>query len=120
MRNTFLFTCLTCLAIGCNTSGQDNARKTPAGAANQWLKPIQIIPLPGVEGRIDHFALDAKSGRLFMAALGNNSVEVIDPAAGKVTDRIKDLPTPQGVGFAPESSRIAVANDKDGSCRLYD
>jgi DNA-binding beta-propeller fold protein YncE len=55
-----------------------------------------------------------------MAALGNDTVEVIDLAAGKVVDRIKDLAAPQGIGFAPDPNRLAVANDKDGSCRLYD
>jgi hypothetical protein len=29
------------------------------------------------------------------------------------------LAQPQGIGFAPESNRLAVANDGDGSCRLY-
>jgi hypothetical protein len=38
----------------------------------------QTIALPGVEGRIDHFALDASGKRLFVCALGNNTVEVLD------------------------------------------
>jgi len=40
--------------------------------------------------------------------------------AGKVTQEIRHLRAPQGIGFAPESNRLAVANDRDGSCRLYD
>jgi DNA-binding beta-propeller fold protein YncE len=84
------------------------------------LAQVQTIPLEGVEGRIDHLGLDAKGKRLFVAALGNDTVEVVDLAAGKVTQHIRNLGTPQGIGFAPESNRLAVANDKDGSCRLYD
>jgi DNA-binding beta-propeller fold protein YncE len=86
----------------------------------QPLTPTQTIPLPAVEGRIDHFALDEQHNRLFMAALGNDTVEVIDLAAGKVVGRIPGLAAPQGVGFAPDANRLAVANDKDGSVRLYD
>jgi hypothetical protein len=74
----------------------------------------QTIPLDGVEGRIDHFGLDAKGKRLFVSALGNDTVEVVDLAAGKVTQHIRNLRAPQGIGFAPESNRLAVANDQDG------
>ena len=41
------------------------------------------------------------------------------PGGGKVTQHISNLRAPQGIGFAPESNRLAVANDQDGSCRLY-
>jgi hypothetical protein len=47
-------------------------------------------------------------------------VEVVDLAAGNVTQHMRNLRAPQGIGFAPESNRLAVANDGDGSCRLYD
>jgi hypothetical protein len=40
------------------------------------LKLTATIPLPGVKGRFDHFALDAKGHRLFVAALGNDTLEV--------------------------------------------
>ncbi len=40
----------------------------------------KTIPLPGVEGRIDHFSLDPDHDRLFLAALGCNKVEVISLA----------------------------------------
>src|SRR5260221_12960454 len=69
---------------------------TAARAADP-LRLVQTIPLPGVEGRIDHFAWDAKGKRLFVAALGNNTVEVVDLTAGKVGDRIKDLQASQGI-----------------------
>jgi YVTN family beta-propeller protein len=96
---------------------------TYAGGASQCpilLTQVKTIPLDGVEGRIDHFGLDAKGKRLFVSALGNNTVEVVDLAAAKVTQQIRNLRAPQGIGFSPESNRLAVANDQDGSCRLYD
>src|SRR6185437_12851814 len=42
------------------------------------------IPLGAVSGRIDHFAVDLARQRLFVAELGNNSVGVVDLAAGTV------------------------------------
>jgi hypothetical protein len=42
------------------------------------LRLAQTIALPGVEGRIDHLAVDVQNQRLFLAALGNNTLEVID------------------------------------------
>jgi len=91
-----------------------------SGQNSNLLTQVQAIPLDGVEGRIDHFGLDAKDKRLFVAALGNDTVEVVDLTTGKVTQEIRNLQAPQGIGFAPESNRLAVANDRDGSCRLYD
>ena len=45
------------------------------------LRLVATIPLPGVRGRIDHLAHDAEGKRLFVAALGNDTVEVVDLAA---------------------------------------
>jgi hypothetical protein len=42
-----------------------------------------VIPLPGVEGRIDRMALDTAGRHLFVSALGNGSLEVLDLQAGK-------------------------------------
>ena len=43
----------------------------------QDASPLQLekeIPLPGVEGRIDHFSVDVLGQRLFVAALENGTV----------------------------------------------
>jgi YVTN family beta-propeller protein len=74
------------------------------------------IPLGQVSGRIDHLGIDAKRQRLFVAELGNNSVGVIDLAAGKVLRRITGLSEPQGVAYVPFTDGIFVANAGDGRC----
>jgi len=84
------------------------------------LKLKQTIPLPGVEGRIDHFAADSSGQRLFVCALGNNSLEVIDLRNGERVHSITGLGSPQGVGYAPAVNRLLVANDKGGVCKIYD
>lgn len=84
------------------------------------LQLKQTIPLSGVEGRIDHFGVDSGGERLFVCALGNNTVEVIDLRKGQQIHSINGLGAPQGVGYSPELDRIFVANDKGGICKIYD
>ena len=76
------------------------------------------IPLGQVNGRIDHFGIDAKRQRLFVAELGNNSVSVVDLTAGKILRRITGLSEPQGVAYVPFTDGIFVANAGDGSVRV--
>jgi DNA-binding beta-propeller fold protein YncE len=84
------------------------------------LKLKQTIPLSGVEGRIDHFAFDPAGERLFVCALGNNTVEVLDLRKGQRIHSITGLGAPQGIAYIPELDRIFVSNDKGGICKIYD
>lgn len=87
------------------------------------LLPLQLeeqIPVPGVAGRLDHFSADAKRKRLFVSALGNNTVEVIDVFAGRVIRSIKGLAQPQGPLYVPSVDKLYVANAEDGKVRVYD
>ena len=77
------------------------------------------IPLGAVKGRIDHLAIDLARRRLFVAELGNDSVGVVDLAAGTVLRRISGLSEPQGVGYLPRLDLLFVANAKDGSMRIF-
>lgn len=87
---------------------------------NAPLRLIQTIPLPNVHGRIDHFDVDLKGQRLFMSALGNNTLEVFDLRSNQVIDTIRGLREPQGVTYAAKSDRIFVANGDDGTVRMFD
>ncbi len=78
------------------------------------------IPLPGVEGRIDHLAMDIKGHRLLLSALGTDEVEVIDIEANKIVHKLGGMREPQGTGYVPASNKIYVANGKDGKLRIYD
>jgi WD40 repeat protein len=97
-------------ALGCALRGQDATTS----------KPALTIPLPGVEGRIDHMAFDPTGGRFFVAALGNNTIEVVDTSAGRVIGRIASLHKPQGIAYAADLNKLFVASDADGTCRIYD
>src|SRR5262249_52546476 len=84
------------------------------------LKLAKTIPLPEVKGRFDHFAIDAKGGRLFVAALGNNTLEILDVASGKALKSVQGLRKPQGVVYLAGSNQIGVASGDDGKLVLFD
>src|SRR5690348_6600097 len=94
-----------------------------AGAASaEDSAPLVLertIPLEHVRGRIDHLAADLSRHRLVVAELRNNTVDVIDLAAGKVVHRFKGLKEPQGVAYLPEWDLIVVANGGDGSVDFF-
>lgn len=93
-----------------------SAAQAPAGS----LHLEREIPLPGVDGRIDHLAADVAGHRVFVAALGNGTVEVVDVAQGIRTAQIKGLKDPQGLAYAPSNGAIYVAGGGDGTVRSFD
>jgi DNA-binding beta-propeller fold protein YncE len=80
------------------------------GAAQTLLEPIADIAMPNVNGRIDHLALDTQSNLLFVAALGNNTVEVIDLNAKRAVKSISGFGEPQGVLHLRDLNRVYVTN----------
>jgi hypothetical protein len=84
------------------------------------LRLAATIPMPGVDGRIDHLAVDVAGKRLFVAALGNDTLEVIDLAAGRVARSVRGLREPQGLRFLADHDRLVVADGGDGAVLFYD
>jgi WD40 repeat protein len=107
LRNSLL---IIAAALGCAVS----LAQTPA------LKLEREIPLPGVEGRIDHLSVDLEGQRVFVAALGNGTVEVIDLRQGRRAGEIKGLKEPQGLLYLPSNHSLYVATGGDGMVRRYD
>src|SRR5882757_7906433 len=92
----------------------------PAADKGAPLLLVQEIPLPNVGGRIDHFTFDGKRKRVIGAALGNNTVEIVDTFAGRDIHSITGAAAPQGVVYVGELNRLFVANGTDGKLRVYD
>jgi len=92
-------------------------------AATRELAPLQLIqkiPVRGVEGRIDHFTAFPKRRLLIFAALGNNSMEIVNTFQAKVVQSVKGLNEPQGVLYVPGLDKIFVANAGSGVVKVYD
>jgi YVTN family beta-propeller protein len=90
-------------------------------AQNSPLRLVQTIPMLGVQGRLDHFGLDVKGKRIFVAALGDNqnTVEVLNVGSGKLVASIPGQSKPQGIFYSAEFSKVFVANGDDGSCKIF-
>jgi DNA-binding beta-propeller fold protein YncE len=89
------------------------------GQAPVQLQLERAIPLPNVAGRIDHLAIDVAHQRLFVAELGNGSVDAVDLSSGE-TRRIGGLKEPQGLAYLPDRDELVVASGGDGTVRIFD
>jgi DNA-binding beta-propeller fold protein YncE len=88
-------------------------------AAEPPLVLEATIPLDRVGGRIDHMAVDLARKRLFVAELGNDTVDVIGLADGRVIHRISGVKEPQGVGYTERQDRLFVASAADGTVHVF-
>src|SRR5215204_5625538 len=122
MKMLSLVLLIAVAAVGCasQTTTPSQSNETSQSGGTSALEQVQAIELPNVAGRIDHLALDPEGSRLFVAALGNNTLEVVDLKAGKVTDEIKGLKEPQGVVYVPEDNKLLVTNGDGDSLDIYD
>lgn len=118
----FLISMLTLLLSSCGIK-----EKSPLGVntpvslgAKGAIRLVQTIPLPNFSGRIDHLSIDLKGQRLFVAALGNDTVEVLGLNAGKLIHSISGLSEPQSALFIPAFNKIYVANGSNRLCQIFD
>ena len=84
-----------------------------ATAVAQPIERVATIDMPGVKGRIDHLSADPAHHRVFVAALGNDTVEVIDTASAQVRT-VRGLREPQGILYVPDRNRLVIANAGGG------
>src|SRR5438128_11984497 len=81
-------------------------------AAGQELPSLSLethIPVPNVKGRIDHSSIDVKGQRLFVAAVENHTLEVVDLKSGGRVHTIAVRAEPQAVFGDPAADHLYVA-----------
>jgi DNA-binding beta-propeller fold protein YncE len=79
------------------------------------LRLVRTIDMPGVEGRFDHFAVDLKGQRLFLASIDHKAVEVFDLREGKWIHSIGGFSSPHAEFYVPASNQILVIDGGDGT-----
>lgn len=112
-----LLTALTLTTIVSTTGAR--AQRAPENASPPPLVLDGTIALPDTGGRIDHMAIDVQRKRLFVAELGNGTLDVVDLVNRKVVHRITGLKEPQGIIYEPKSDLVAVASGGDGTLRFF-
>ena len=109
---------VTLLIFGSVAPSQDQ----PGTPDRAPLLLVQQIPLTNVGGRIDHFTFDGKRKRVIGAALGNNTVEIVDTFAGRDVHSITGAADPQGVVYVGEFdsslSRMAQMESSESTMEI--
>src|SRR5215467_6495260 len=90
------------------------------GQNSEVLSLDAHIAVPDVKGRIDHFSVDVRGQRLFVAAVENHTLEVIDVKSGQRIHTISDLAEPKGVFYDPATNHLFVACGLDGVTKVFD
>ena len=94
---------------------------TIQAAENTPLKLVSETPLPGFSGDFDHFGLDLKGNRLFLAAEDHKTVEVFDLRSGKRLHSIEGFGQPHAVVYLPDQNKMIVTDGDDfGMVELVD
>jgi DNA-binding beta-propeller fold protein YncE len=103
-----------CMNLHCNSQVNNNR------PGKEKLSFSSKIILQNVNGRMDHIAYDSTGHLAFIAALGNNTVEIADIGTGKIVHTITGMHEPQGVAYIPSQKKLAVANGGNGNCIFFD
>jgi len=106
----------SCLAVGlaaavlggCTASDRATDRASPGDTIAHGfpLRVVRDIPLPGGTTRLDYQDLDPRTQRLYIAHLGDGTVDVVDTARLDVVATIDDLDAVHGIRLAPDLHRL--------------
>ena len=107
MKKVLAISLLLFVALAPATGAQD---KLP-------LKLVATTPLPNMAGDFDHFAVDLKGKRLFLAAEDNKTVEVFD-LDGKRIHSITGFGQPHAAVVLSDSNIIVTDGDGFGRVAL--
>lgn len=77
------------------------------------LKLIATTPMPGFTGDFNHFGLDLKGNRLFLASEDQKTVEVFNLRTGERIHSIKGFGQPLTMVYLAESDRLVVTDRGD-------
>jgi DNA-binding beta-propeller fold protein YncE len=76
--------------------------------------------MPGFTGDFDHFGVDIKGDRLFLAAEEHKTVEVFDLRTGDRIRSIEGFGQPLMMVYLPESNHLVVTDGGDSAVYLVD
>ena len=86
------------------------SRATAAVSARPVLTLAGTTKLPGYHGDFDHFAVDTKNGRLFLAGEDGAELEVFDLATGALLKSVKGYGVPHSLLMMPGRNELLVVD----------
>jgi DNA-binding beta-propeller fold protein YncE len=100
-----------CGSTGCSPQSSNQAIPAAAPKAAVATPPLTLsgsTDIAGYTGDFDHFALDTKGGRLFLAGEDGAEVEVLDLQTGAVQQRIKGFGVPHSLLYMADANELLV------------
>lgn len=94
--------------------------KLPKKHGPEVLKPLKDVTVRDIEGTVQHMAADVKGNRLFLAATGNNTIEVFDGQTLQHLSTMSGLSQPEDLVYMQDTDQLLVSNAADGTLRTYD
>jgi len=118
VRNFLILGCSFLALAGC--SGKPaGSNDTQGSAVSAPLKLAGSVDLPGYTGDFDHFAIDSKDGRMFLAGEESAELEVFDLKDGKIIQRMKGFGVPHSIHYSPDTNELLVI-DGDKPSPVFD
>jgi hypothetical protein len=75
---------------------------------------------PGYSGDFDHFGVDLKGNRLFLAAEDHGTVELFNLKTGQHERTLTGFQTPHAFVYLPEHNRLIVTDSGKGMTKILD
>lgn len=117
-RSFLILGCATAALLGCSgkrASASTSGNTTSSVETSAPLKLAGSVDLPGYTGDFDHFAIDRKDGRMFLAGEESAELEVFDLNGGKIVQRMKGFGVPHSVHYMPETNELLVIDGEKPS-----
>ena len=96
---------------------------TPAFAGNGGAAPLRLlttVPMPGVQGDFDHFAVDLRRNRLYVATEDHATLEVFNLRSGALLTAITGFGQPHSPLVLPARNRLLVTDSDAGAVKVLD
>ena len=88
--------------------------------AQNFLKTVADIPLPGGTTRFDYQSLDPSAGRLYLSHMGDGTVVVFDTKTDKVLANVPGFPVVTGVLVVPALKSVYASVTRNHEIGVLD
>ncbi len=106
---------LGCSFIALASCSGKPGRGNAGSATSAPLKLAGSVDLPGYTGDFDHFAIDSKDDRMFLAGEESAELEVFNLKNGKIIQRMKGYGVPHSVYYSPDANELLVIDGEKPS-----
>src|SRR4051812_11381675 len=100
------------LALGACSKTAD---KPQAGQAAAPLSLAGTTDVPDYKGDFDHFAVDEKGNRLFLAGEENHELDVFDRDSGAIVKRLPGYGAPHSLWYTAATNELLVVDGEKPS-----